>query len=191
MTASTLPRLDAEFTTLDGLTLRGWLFPTSKRGPAMIMSPGFTGAIPSWKTPLNVYACAQINARQRAEHLHDAVTWFKENPLVDETKIAPWGLCLGGNVTLAAAAFDNRVAAAISVAPLIDPTGNPERRQPILELAMHDRASRLAGEEPMYLPYVKEDGSIPNGLQLPAEMMPALDRPGIPVENRISVQNYT
>jgi hypothetical protein len=82
------------------------------------------------------------------------------------------------------------VAAAISVAPLIDSTGNPERRQPILELAMHDRASRLAGEEPMYLPYVNEDGSIPNGLQLPAEMMPALDRLGIPVENRISVQTY-
>lgn len=42
----------------------------------------------------------------------------------------------------------------------------------------------------MYLPYVNEDGSIPNGLQLPAEMMPALDRLGIPVENRISVQTY-
>jgi hypothetical protein len=87
-------------------------------------------------------------------------------------------------------AQSKRVAAAISVAPLLDSTGNPERRQPILELAMHDRASRLAGEEPMYLPYVNEDGSIPNGLQLDAEMMPALERLGIPVENRISVQTY-
>jgi len=40
------------------------------------------------------------------------------------------------------------------------------------------------------LPYVNEDGSIPNGLQLAAEMMPALQRLGIPVENRISVQTY-
>jgi hypothetical protein len=40
MTASTLPRSDVEFTTLDGLTLRGWLFPASQRGPALIMSPG-------------------------------------------------------------------------------------------------------------------------------------------------------
>lgn len=55
---------------------------------------------------------------------------------------------------------------------------------------MHDRTSRLAGEAPMYLPYVNEDGSIPNGLQLDAEMMPALERLGIPVENRISVQTY-
>lgn len=83
-----------------------------------------------------------------------------------------------------------RIAAAISVAPLIDSTGNPGRRQPILELAMHDRASRLAGEEPMYLPYINEDGSIPNGLQMDAAMMPALERLGIPVENRISVQTY-
>ena len=55
---------------------------------------------------------------------------------------------------------------------------------------MYDRVSRLAGEEPMYLPYVNEDGSIPNGLQIAAEMMPALERLGIPVENRISVQTY-
>lgn len=42
----------------------------------------------------------------------------------------------------------------------------------------------------MYLPYVNEDGTIPNGLQLAAEMMPALERLGIAVENRISVQTY-
>lgn len=55
---------------------------------------------------------------------------------------------------------------------------------------MHDRMSRLAGEEPMYLPYVNEDGSVPNGMQLDADMMPALERLGIPVENRVSVQTY-
>lgn len=40
MTAGVLPRLDVEFKTLDGLTLRALLLPASKRGPAMIMSPG-------------------------------------------------------------------------------------------------------------------------------------------------------
>ncbi|KAL4956643.1 hypothetical protein BDW69DRAFT_181419 [Aspergillus filifer] len=49
---------------------------------------------------------------------------------------------------------------------------------------MHDRGTRLTAdpsepEDPMYLPYVNEDGSIPNGLQLPADMMPALDRLGM------------
>ncbi|KAK2591731.1 hypothetical protein QQS21_010585 [Conoideocrella luteorostrata] len=131
-----------------------------------------------------------IDPRQQAEHLHDAVTWLCGNTLVDNTKIALWGLCFGGNVTLAAAAFDKRIAAVISVAPLIDSTGLPDRRQPILELAMYDRAGRLAGDDPMYLPYVNEDGSVPNGLQLAAEMMPALERLGIPVENRVTAQTY-
>ncbi|KAL4770597.1 DltD N-terminal domain protein [Aspergillus nidulans var. acristatus] len=211
------PREDFDFKTLDGLTLRGWLFPASQRGPGMIMSPGFNMPkdailpdIAKWfqehgitcllYDPRGIGASDgeprnDIDARQQAEHLHDAVTWFKEHPLVDDTKIALWGLCFGGNVTLAAAAFDKRISAAISVAPLIDSTGNPARRQPILELAMHDRATRLTREpgepeDPMYLPYVNEDGSIPNGLQLAAEMMPALERLGIPVENRISVQTY-
>ncbi|KAF4339768.1 peptidase S15 [Fusarium beomiforme] len=126
--------------------------------------------------------------RQEAEHLHDAVTWLSKNPLIDVTKMALWGLCFGGNVTLAAAALE--IAAMISVAPLIDSTGLPERRQPILELAMYDRAGRLEGDDPMYLPYVNEDGSVPNGLQLAADMMSALDRLGIPVENRVTVQTY-
>ena len=66
--------------------------------------------IPRWspaaEASLNLHACAQIDARRQAEHLHDAVTWFKQSQLVDETKIALWGLCFGGNVTLAAAAFE-------------------------------------------------------------------------------------
>lgn len=40
MTVSELTREDVEFKTLDGLTLRGWLYPAAQRGPAMIMSPG-------------------------------------------------------------------------------------------------------------------------------------------------------
>ncbi|RFU79334.1 peptidase s15 [Trichoderma arundinaceum] len=131
-----------------------------------------------------------VDARQQTEDVHDAVTWLRKHPLVDETKIALWGICFGGNITLAAAAFDKRVAAAISIAPLIYSTGDPDKRKPLLELAMADRANRIAGEEPMYLPYINEDGSVPNGLQMPAEMMPALERLGIPVVNRISVQTY-
>jgi hypothetical protein len=33
-------REDVEFKTVDGLTLRGWLFPADKKGPAIIMTPG-------------------------------------------------------------------------------------------------------------------------------------------------------
>lgn len=84
-----------------------------------------------------------------------------------------------------------RIRAAVVVAPVIDTTGNPERRQPILDLAMRDRAARLTeNEPPFYLPYANEDGSVPNGFQLPPDMIPALHRLGIPVENRVYVQTY-
>lgn len=158
----------------------------------------------------------QIDPRQQIEDLHDAVTWIKEHPLVDETKIALWGLCWGGNVTLAATAFEyvwtairssdkrsaqkltptshssKRVAATIAMAPMINTDGSAERRKPLLELAIHDRASRLqtAEESPMYLPYIDEDGKMPNGQEMAPEIVPALDRLGIALENRISVQTY-
>ena len=31
---------DVEFKTIDGLTLRGWLYPAASKGPAVIMTPG-------------------------------------------------------------------------------------------------------------------------------------------------------
>lgn len=31
---------DVEFNTLDGLTLRGWLYPASARGPGVVITPG-------------------------------------------------------------------------------------------------------------------------------------------------------
>lgn len=33
-------RQEVEFKTLDGLTLRGWLYPAKSRGPGIIMTPG-------------------------------------------------------------------------------------------------------------------------------------------------------
>ena len=35
-----MQRRDIEFPTLDGLTLRGWLFPGTKGGPAIILHNG-------------------------------------------------------------------------------------------------------------------------------------------------------
>ena len=36
-----LPRHEEiEFKTIDGLTLRGWLYPAASKGPAVIMTPG-------------------------------------------------------------------------------------------------------------------------------------------------------
>ncbi|KAK3374836.1 Alpha/Beta hydrolase protein [Podospora didyma] len=213
MADSAPPRLDADIKTVDGTTLRGWLFPAASRGPAMIMTPGFNfpkdanlpdiarwfqehGITTLLYDPRGIGASEgeprnEVDPRQQIEDLHDAVTWIKQHPLVDETKIALWGLCWGGNVTLAATAFDKRVAATIAMAPMINTDGSPERRKPLLELAMHDRESQLlAGQSPMYLPYIDEDGNMPNGQEMAPEIIPALDRLGITLENRISVQTY-
>jgi hypothetical protein len=37
---STMNREDVEFPTFDGLTLRGWLYPGTIRGPAIVMNQG-------------------------------------------------------------------------------------------------------------------------------------------------------
>jgi len=211
MADSASPRIDADIKTVDGTTLRGWLFPAPSRGPAMIMTPGFNFPkdanlpdIAKWfqengitvllYDPRGIGASEgprnDVDPRQQIEDLHDLVSWMKKHPLVDDTKIALWGLCWGGNVTLAATAFDKRVAATIAMAPMISTDGSPERRKPLLELAMHDRESQLAGAEPMYLPYIDEDGNMPNGQEMAPEIIPALDRLGISLENRISVQTY-
>ena len=31
---------DVEFKTLDGLMIRGWLYPAKSRGPAIVITPG-------------------------------------------------------------------------------------------------------------------------------------------------------
>jgi hypothetical protein len=35
-----MSREDVEFRTVDGLFLRGWLYPAAQRGPALIMTQG-------------------------------------------------------------------------------------------------------------------------------------------------------
>jgi dienelactone hydrolase len=38
--------------------------------------------------------------------MHDAITFLQSNPLVDPEKIAIWGLCFDGNISLALAAAE-------------------------------------------------------------------------------------
>lgn len=44
--------------------------------------------------------------------------------------------------------------------------------------------------EPMYLPYVNEDGTVPLGPMFGPEFIPTLKRLKVPVENRVTVQSY-
>lgn len=136
--------------------------------------------------------------------------------MVDDTKIAVWGLCFDGNIVLATAAMEyvprihmslislpplsysdllmeknsKRIGAVISFAPMMDISGEFERREPILELSIQDRIARLAGEEPLYLPVVTDDGTMPLGQVIGAAFFGTLERLKIPVENKVQVQTY-
>lgn len=114
---------------------------------------------------------AQVDARQQTEDLHDAVTWLLKHPLVDETKIALWGLCFGGNVNLAAAAFEYVVS--------IFTRNLPRWFSFPLFSGILTYCSSPSDESPHCSKRVS--ASI---------LMPALERLGVPVENRISVQTY-
>lgn len=127
--------------------------------------------------------------QRRVDDFIDSVTWLSQNPLVDPEKIAVWGLCFDGNIMLATAASDRRIGAVVAVAPMIDVTGDPERREAILELGLADRAGQLAGEEPVYLPLVDEDGVTPLG-QFLGNFFTTMDNMEMPIENRVTAHTY-
>ncbi|PVH68713.1 alpha/beta-hydrolase [Cadophora sp. DSE1049] len=204
-------REDIEFKTLDGVTLRGWLYPAEKRGPGIILSAGFNMPkdvvvpdIAEWYRKRGFTALIfdtfgigssdgeprnDSDMHRRIDDYMDSVTWFSQHPLVDPEKIAVWGLCFDGNIMLATAASDRRIAAVVAVAPMMDTTGDPERREALLELALADRAGRIAGEEPMYLPLVDEDGVTALGQPL-GNFFSTMEGLDMPVENRVTANTY-
>ncbi|OCK75397.1 peptidase S15 [Lepidopterella palustris CBS 459.81] len=205
------PRETIEFKTLSGVTLRGWLYPAEKRGPGIILSAGFNMPkdvvvpdIAEWYQQRGFTALIfdtygigasdgeprhDSDMQRRVDDFIDSVTWLSQNPLVDPEKIAVWGLCFDGNIMLATAASDRRIAAVVAVAPMIDVTGDPERREAILELGLADRAGQLAGEEPVYLPLVDEDGVTPLG-QFLGNFFTTMDNMKMPIENRVTAHTY-
>ncbi|KAJ5100203.1 hypothetical protein N7456_006255 [Penicillium angulare] len=205
------PREDIEFKTLAGVTLRGWLYPAEQCGPGMILSAGFNMPkdvvvpdIAEWYRKRGFTALVfdtfgigasdglprhDSDMQRRIDDFMDSVTWLSQHPLVDPKKIAVWGLCFDGNIMLATAAHDRRIAAVVAVAPMIDVTGDPERREAIFELGLEDRAAQLAGEDPIYLPLVDEDGNTPLG-QFLGNFFTTMDSMKMPIENRVTVHTY-
>jgi cephalosporin-C deacetylase-like acetyl esterase len=127
---------------------------------------------------------------RRIEDFIDSVSWLSKHPLVDPERVALWGLCFDGMIMLATAALDMRVAGVISIAPMIDVTGDSDRHEAILELALADRANQLDGEEPMYLPLVDEDGIMPLGQVSGLGFFTTMEGMNLLVENRATVQSY-
>ncbi|KAI1811658.1 DltD N-terminal domain protein [Poronia punctata] len=178
---------EVEFKTLDGLTLRGTLYPAagSEPGPAIVMTPGFNLTRRTLMPKIavvfqgnGVTALAydprtlgssdgvprnNIHPGQQVSDYHDAVTFLKSDPRVDQNKIAIWGMSFSGAVALSAAALDPRVRLIIAVCPLTTWELPENRSRGVMSKAMQDRESQITGNKPLYLPMINLKGENPTG----------------------------
>ncbi|KAH8731287.1 Alpha/Beta hydrolase protein [Phaeosphaeriaceae sp. PMI808] len=180
-----MTREDVEFKTFDGLTLRGWLYPALSHGPALIMTQGFNTPkeillpdIALWFQQQGLTVLLfdtrtigasdgeprnDIQPSKLVEDYHDALTFLVRHPLVNPDNIVYFGYSFSAMIVLAAAALDKRVAAVLSVTPIANYNFRTAQRDAVLDLAQQDRVSQLAGNPPVYIPFVNDEGENPAG----------------------------
>jgi uncharacterized protein len=125
------PYEDVEFTTSDGLTLRGWYVP-SRNGAAVIVLPGLSGrsSSPDEAKMLvgNGYGVLLFDRRGEGESegdpnmfgwaaptdVHAAVEFLQNRPDVDPDRIGGIGFSVGGETLIQAAAESDALAAIVS-----------------------------------------------------------------------------
>ncbi|KAI1178917.1 alpha/beta-hydrolase [Nemania sp. FL0916] len=179
-------REDVEFKTVDGLTLRGCVYPAAQKGSAIILTPGFNftkemivaeiaeyfqraGFTALTYDPRSIGQSDgqprnDIHPSRNVEDYHDALTFMKRHPLVDPSKIIFWGYSFSGMVALVAAALDKRAAAVVAMCPLTIWEFPEAKWDGVLAQAMRDRESQSAGgNRPVYIPMLTEDGENPAG----------------------------
>ncbi|KAF4312735.1 hypothetical protein GTA08_BOTSDO11851 [Botryosphaeria dothidea] len=209
-------RQEVEFKTLDGLTLRGWLYPAKSRGPGIIMTPGFNipkdmmlpevaEAFQRADITALVYDPRSIGASdgrprneidpcKQVEDYSDALTFLATQPTVDGSKLGVWGMSFGGMVAACAAALDKRIKFAIMVCPLVR-LYDPAKMVKLLAKAAKDREAQAKGNAPFTLPLLTKAGDNPAGMNAAggAEALELLNglavrSPGY--ENRTTLQSY-
>lgn len=185
-------REDISFKTLDGLLIRGWLFPAAKRGPGVIMTPGFNcikedfypglpetfqraGVSVLLYDPRNTGKSEglprnQIDPVRQSEDYSDAFTYMSRLDGVDPSRIAFWGVSLSASLVLPAAAFDKRAAAVIAVAPLFYYDYMTTEWPKLIGKTIRDRESQLDGRPPFYIPALESRGVVPTGSRMNAPM---------------------
>ncbi|KAI9687314.1 MAG: hypothetical protein M1822_002357 [Bathelium mastoideum] len=177
---------NVEFKTIDGVMLRGVVFPARTRGPGIILSPAFNAV----KEMLGLYDAARvfqdaqytallydcrsvgqsdgqprndIDPSKQVEDYSDALSFFKDHPTVDSKQIFFWGMSLSGSVALSAACLDKRAAGVICVCPIVELQYDRKKLPQVLQQCMRDRESQLKGNAPFYLPMLNSDGYNPAG----------------------------
>ncbi|PGH10573.1 hypothetical protein AJ79_05395 [Helicocarpus griseus UAMH5409] len=211
-------RKDVEFLTLDGLKLRGWLYPAKSRGPAIIINPGFN-CVKEMFVPevaeqfqrANITALIydprslgesdgeprnEIDPSMQVSDFSDALTYMKTLPVVDPAAIGFWGMSFGGTVALCAASLDKRAKFCIAVCPLVGMEPTPKMLPRVLAKCMQDRESRMAGNPPVFLPVLTDKGQNPAGMGMGADkeefdyMVNAARRGAPRYQNRTTLQTY-
>lgn len=104
-----------------------------------------------------------VEPAKLVEDYHDALTFMASHPLVNPESIVFFGYSFSAMVVLVAAALDKRAAAVISATPIANYNFRPHQRDAVLALAMQDRVSSLAGNSPVYIPFVNDEGENPAG----------------------------
>ncbi|RDA88314.1 hypothetical protein CP532_6572 [Ophiocordyceps camponoti-leonardi (nom. inval.)] len=174
---------EVEFKTLDGLTLRGDLYPAprlSAKGPAIIMTPGFNCVKEMFVTDVaryfqkaNITALVydprslgisdglprnEIDPARQASDYSDAVTYVRGLPNVDHTQVGVWGISYSACVSLSAAALDPRVRFCINACPVPKTDFDSFKLRKALVKLQLDRESQLAGNPPLRVPVLNAKG---------------------------------
>ncbi len=137
-----------------------------------------------------------VNPILQVSDYSDALTFMKTLPIVHPEQIAFWGQSFAGTIALCAAALDKRAKLCISICPLLDFELTPEKFPRVLAKSMRDRESQIAGNAPMFLPVLTEQGENPAGMGLGADkeefdyMVNAKSRGAPNHENRTTLQTY-
>ncbi|KAF5981543.1 hypothetical protein FCOIX_4191 [Fusarium coicis] len=146
-------RRDVEFPTVDGLTLRGWLYTASGDGkhPCIIMANGLAG--------LKEQFCPNFAQRFQAlamESCSLTITTGVQATVFHETKqtlsrpvyssrIVYWGTSMCGGSVLLAAAFDRRIRAVVSQAPFVSGEQLSTNLEPMIPSLYSSRQQLKAG----------------------------------------------
>ncbi|KAL4956615.1 Alpha/Beta hydrolase protein [Aspergillus filifer] len=174
-----------QFKTLDGIILRGCLYPAAQRGPAVILSPGynvvlanFPPGVPEELQKAGVTALVydprntgisggfprnDIDPIRQVEDYSDAFTYLTTLDLVDSKAIFFWGISLSAGLALSAASVDRRIAGVIAIAPIFKFLPVTEADAARLKRNMlKDREGQvLKGEAPYVLPIAESLAEIP------------------------------
>ncbi|KAF2119265.1 Alpha/Beta hydrolase protein [Lophiotrema nucula] len=213
-------RKDVSFKTVDGLTLRGWLYPVEDAGgraPAVVVTPGFNCVKEMFIPQVGEYFQSagiaallydprtlgdseglprnHIDPNLQLSDYSDALSFLLTQPDIDPERIAFWGMSFSATIAMCAAAMDTRAKLCIAICPLLDFTF-PLTLSRVLASSMKDRLSQTLGNAPSFIPVLTADGKNPAGLgfQTTTEeldyMMNAKSRGAPNYENKTTLQSY-